>query len=70
MSARGGSRMDGPLLEGPSNETTEAQELLRWMKVEGLVTQDGAGYAKLRTKGQQVLAALQTIEQIERSRPS
>jgi len=66
MSARGGSRMDGPLLEGPSYgaEVDEAIQLLGWMKAEGLVTQDGAGKIKLRTKGRELRGVLNTIHDL------
>lgn len=61
MSARGGSRKDGPLLEGP----TQATDLLGRLLADGLITRTASGDYHLRSYGRDALVALRLIDHQE-----
>jgi hypothetical protein len=62
MAAKGGSRMAGPLLEGPPEEQAEARAMIRWLLQEGLASRDKHGKVRLRSKGKAVLMSLTIID--------
>lgn len=70
MSARGGSRKDGPLLEGPAPKDG-AEALLGRLLADDLITRDRHGNYSLRSYGRDALLALRLIDhqQTKRSRP-
>jgi hypothetical protein len=60
---KGGSRKDGPLLEGPPEpEQAEARAMIRWLLEEGLATRDKHGNTRLRSRGKAVLMSLTIID--------